>query len=90
MSALQAPDLAAFLMLPADQADAETLQKALDLAAEGIQRFADHPIPATLSHLQREAVLLMAADVLLRGRLSAPPADGDIPAVVRYLARTVF
>jgi hypothetical protein len=62
----------------------EQIATALELSTAAAERFLARPLPDQLSHNLAQGVRLLAASLLLSHRLEEPPADADIPLVVRY------
>lgn len=62
----------------------EQIATALDLSTTAAERFLGRPLPDQLDHNIAQGVRLLASSLLLSNRLEEPPADADIPLVVRY------
>ena len=83
---LSVDSLAAFMAI--DQPDRERLGLALSLAKDAALAVTGLPVGDTANHGIRHGIHMLAAQLLIRDQLDAPPESAAIPGVVRYLWKT--
>lgn len=70
-----------------EQADPARLQQALALATDAAQASTGKAVGDTAPHAIRHGVFLLASHLLITDQLEEPPAEIDIPLVVRAFWR---